>query len=238
MEEITKWMNGHKKVPKCVAVYDRLFKLINDGVFDMDGKLPTEPALAELMGVSRMTLRQALMLLKEDGIIESIHAKGNFIVKEFRDRRRGLEVMQNPIYSLLKEKYKISKTEIEYTIVEMSDFGRSLFKNGSDKLIYIDRWYKSGNKVLAYTLSILDDESKLNSLSEYLEREIYDRPNLSRIKILTTNMGNIVSTKYKLSKKEDFYLVEEKIIANTGKTLVFNKHYIAIDYANIVLNRR
>jgi len=59
LEEIREAIKGSKKLPKCVAVYDKLFKLIKDGEFDEAGKLPTEPELAKIMEVSRMTLRQA-----------------------------------------------------------------------------------------------------------------------------------------------------------------------------------
>ena len=67
-----------EKKPLYIAVYDKLFKLITDGTFPPQSKLPTEPELAKKLGVSRMTLRQALALLQDDGLVNSIHGKGNF----------------------------------------------------------------------------------------------------------------------------------------------------------------
>ena len=66
------YINGNKKIPRCVAVYDKLYEMIKEGEFSHEERLPTEPELAKIMGVSRMTLRQALSLLQEDGIIKTV----------------------------------------------------------------------------------------------------------------------------------------------------------------------
>ena len=49
---------------KHVRVYDRLYRLIQEGVYPPGSQLPSEPDLAAQMGVSRMTLRRALSLLR------------------------------------------------------------------------------------------------------------------------------------------------------------------------------
>ena len=81
MEKKEQYINGNKKIPRCVAVYDKLYEMIKEGEFSHESRLPSEPDLAKLMGVSRMTLRQALSLLQEDGIIKNIRGKGNFIMQ-------------------------------------------------------------------------------------------------------------------------------------------------------------
>lgn len=74
-----------------VAVYNKLFKLINDGDFPDNSRLPSEPELAKKLGVSRTTLRQALSLLQDDGLIKNIRGKGNYILKEKPIKNSGLE---------------------------------------------------------------------------------------------------------------------------------------------------
>mgnify|MGYP003517847627 CR=1 FL=1 len=58
-----------------VKVYNKLFKMINEGTFPKGSRLPSEPNLAKSLGVSRTTLRQALSLLKDDGLIKIYTAK-------------------------------------------------------------------------------------------------------------------------------------------------------------------
>ena len=80
-----------------VSVYDTLFKMINEGTFPEGSRLPSEPDLAKLIGVSRTTLRQSLALLQDDGIVKNIQGKGNFIIKTTPTRSNGLESLSHPI---------------------------------------------------------------------------------------------------------------------------------------------
>ncbi len=55
--------------PLAVQVYDRLYDALSQGG-DLSEALPTEEELTRQLGVSRTTVRQALALLEEDGVIE------------------------------------------------------------------------------------------------------------------------------------------------------------------------
>ncbi len=80
-------INIRKKVkePKYVTIYNILFKMITQGEFAKNDRLPSEPDLARDLGVSRSTLRQALTLLQDDGLIKIIRGKGNFITNDDYD---------------------------------------------------------------------------------------------------------------------------------------------------------
>ncbi|WP_343699011.1 GntR family transcriptional regulator [Caulobacter sp.] len=58
-----------KPVKRYAAVAKRLAEEIAAGVYPVGGNLPNEPALAESLGVSRTTLRAALVELQELGIV-------------------------------------------------------------------------------------------------------------------------------------------------------------------------
>ncbi len=40
-ERIDEFINGNKKLPRCVAVYDKLFAMIKEGEFSQETKLPS-----------------------------------------------------------------------------------------------------------------------------------------------------------------------------------------------------
>lgn len=65
-------------------VADQLFAMIAEGAFEPGTRLPTEPDLAALTGVSRMTLREAVRLLQAKGIVSVEHGRGTF-VRRMRD---------------------------------------------------------------------------------------------------------------------------------------------------------
>ena len=91
---------------KHVRVYDQLYRMIQEGVYPPGTQLPSEPELASRMGVSRMTLRRALSLLIDDGLVKNIRGKGNFIrcQESLSDPdRHGLETLGNPVYFCCKD---------------------------------------------------------------------------------------------------------------------------------------
>ena len=67
--------------PLPLVVRHRIASLIEEGSFPPGDRLPVEPVLAEQLGVSRGTLREALRLLQEDGYIERRVGVGTFVRK-------------------------------------------------------------------------------------------------------------------------------------------------------------
>jgi GntR family transcriptional regulator len=66
-------------VPKYVRIRDQLMEhILSSGLMRGD-KLPSEADLVQRFVVSRVTVRQALEMLRADGIIESRHGKGWFL---------------------------------------------------------------------------------------------------------------------------------------------------------------
>ena len=62
-----------------LLVVDRLKKDIENEVFKEKEKLPSEFELSRQLGVSRATLREALRVLEEDGIVVRRHGVGTFV---------------------------------------------------------------------------------------------------------------------------------------------------------------
>jgi GntR family transcriptional regulator len=62
-----------------LEVIEVLTKGIQEGKYPPGTKLPSEEQLAREMGISRVTLREALRALSEDGILARRHGSGTFI---------------------------------------------------------------------------------------------------------------------------------------------------------------
>ena len=245
LEEIRKAIKGSKKLPKCVAVYDRLFKLIKDGEFDESGKLPTEPELAKMMEVSRMTLRQALALLQEDGIIKNYHGKGNFITQPQSCYAKGLETLQHPIYSALD--VEVDEVEIEFRIEPPSDYTAKVLGRKSPVVVFVDRWYKSKGEGVAYTLSFIPietiteeniDLADKNSLLKFLEETSYQKAKHSTLNINFSVAGNFTSMKYTIAKNSKSWLLDEGVYIKSEYPLVHHKHYLPMENSHISIERK
>jgi GntR family transcriptional regulator len=65
--------------PLSVQIRDRLEEAIRDNALPAGAQLPSEHVLAERLSIGRSTLREALRLLEQEGVIDVRHGKGRFV---------------------------------------------------------------------------------------------------------------------------------------------------------------
>ena len=73
-------ITGRNQLPLRIAVYDKIAKAIRTGELAPSQLLPTEAELGSAFQVSRTVMREALILLEEDGLIRTQRGIGRFIV--------------------------------------------------------------------------------------------------------------------------------------------------------------
>lgn len=229
-----------------VRVYEQLLKMMLDGTFPGDSWLPSEPKLAAMLGVSRMTLRQALELLREDGLIQKHQGKGNYVMMQGAKPHRSLDQFGHPVYQCCD--VAIDNVETEFRIEVPNEQNIELFQRDSAVMIAVDRWYRSGGVIIAYTLTLIPVESlapldlKLNQPSTILptlESAIYARAERSRLTVTSTAVGNFISGKYVMSPSKEVMLIREDIfLPDDAAPAVCNKHYIQKDHCHIEINPR
>jgi GntR family transcriptional regulator len=65
--------------PVYKQIADQLRAAIATGALQPGEQVPSEHELVEAYGVARGTARQAIMLLRNEGLIEAIHCLGSFV---------------------------------------------------------------------------------------------------------------------------------------------------------------
>ncbi len=70
----------YKKIREYVA--SQIMEAIRNGEFKVGDKLPSEQAMAESIGVSRPSIREALGALRIVGIIETVNGVGTVVKKD------------------------------------------------------------------------------------------------------------------------------------------------------------
>ncbi|MDB9316571.1 MULTISPECIES: phosphonate metabolism transcriptional regulator PhnF [Cyanophyceae] len=66
-------------MPIYIQIADQLRQNIHQGVYQIGEQLPTETKLAEQFAVNRHTLRQAIALLKNEGLLRIDRGRGTFV---------------------------------------------------------------------------------------------------------------------------------------------------------------
>lgn len=228
-----------------IKVYDELFHNIKEGKYPKGSQLPSEPELAKQMNVSRMTLRQSLALLQEDGIVRNIRGKGNFILNNKSNWIQGIETIAHPVYNCIHE--TIDEVEMEYTIEVPNEYAISVLQKETPSVVIVDRWYKVKGEVIAYSLSFLPveifakfkiDMKHHNEVKQFLETTLYQSCNHSKIKVRYSEAGNFNSAKYQISKSKKFFLLEEALYYKDQIPCMHNKHYLPMELATIEVSAK
>ncbi len=106
--------------PLRVAVYSRISQGIRSGTLLAGELLPRETELGVALGVSRTVVREALMLLEEDGLIVTKRGIGRFVSDALP--HEGADGFQ-PLESLLAEPgVELTVELLEFTLQETTDF--------------------------------------------------------------------------------------------------------------------
>ncbi|WP_088070141.1 GntR family transcriptional regulator [Gottfriedia luciferensis] len=235
-----------KKSPLYVEVFEKLFKLINEGVYPIGSKLPSEPELSKMMNVSRMTLRQALGLLKEEGYIETIHGQGNYIKQNVNVKGVGLEKIDNTVFQCCTETIDDIDAYFEISFSDDYDYIKKIFNRDSAVMIRFNRWYKSKNKIVAHAFTMFPSETaslyqmNLNdeqNVLKILEEDIYHLIHSSTIEIKFTETV-LPSSHHELHSNNNlFVLLIENLCDSMGNVVLKNKIYIPVELSSIKINR-
>ena len=65
-----------------IQIHDEIKQQIETGMYEVGQRLPSERVMSEQFGVSRMTLRQAVTSLVEEGILTRYVGSGTFVASD------------------------------------------------------------------------------------------------------------------------------------------------------------
>lgn len=225
-----------EKAARYAGVYNKILQMIQNGMYPEGSKLQSEPILAEQMNVSRSTLRQALALLQEDGIIEARRGVGNFVRKTIDINATGLEKMDNPLYKSCRE--EIDHTRIEILPGISTEYTERIFKRKMPLVLAVHRYYESEGVVKAYCFSHLAtdcpylNETDLNdeaAFLKFLETEIYQYAHSRKCEVKVVRKTDNLKDKRIENAEGLFQMIREKILDSNGDVIAVSKYYIPIE---------
>lgn len=234
-----------KSTPKFVGVYTRILQMIQEGVYAEGSKIPSEPELAKKMGVSRMTLRQALALLQEDGVIETIHGQGNFVKKTPKDRKDGFEKCGNPIYKSINR--DIDRVDTQYRLDVSDHYTNMVFQRETAVFIGVKRTYYIKDECVGFSFSYIpSDIEELQTvnlgeekvLDEFLDQTIYEKSHMVHMTIQTISAMKEFKEEAPFEGEHKYtYLIKESIVNAAGEILVYTKYSLPLEIAEIEINQ-
>lgn len=236
---------SNKKAARYAIAYNKILAMIRDGLYPEGSKLPTEPLLAEQLGISRSTLRQALALLQEDGILEARKGIGNFVRKTLDEDNVGLERMENPFYKCCMD--EIDQVDISMEIEASTEHTERIFQRRTSVVLAIYRYYKMEGAVKGSCFShVATDFEYMNAIDlnnhqevlDFLENKIYEVGLSSMLEIRVVQATENIREANKGNPSQYYQLIAETIVDNSGKIIAYNKYYIPIERARFKVFRK
>ena len=100
---------ARKSVPNYVKIHDALKDEVEKGIWKIGQRLPSERDLAERFTVSRMTARQAVTALVDEGILDRRVGSGTYVAsRRVREKMRGT----TSFTEIISSQGKVPSTEV------------------------------------------------------------------------------------------------------------------------------
>lgn len=119
--------------PIRIAVYSRLASGIRSGILPAGTLLPRESDLADMLNVSRTPVREALILLEEDGLITTRRGVGRFVAETLPNI--GLETIR-PLEQILADSGTVDVLPIRFSADPATEFVADHLRINVDETVW------------------------------------------------------------------------------------------------------
>jgi len=232
-----------------IQTREHLLRLIKDGIYEPGEQLPSEADLAAQLGISRPTLREALLNLEQEDIIVRKHGVGTFVAPGYGHRlESGLERLESVLVLAARQGMQAGFDDLQVR-EEPADpeLAGKLQATPGTLLTSVRRVIVVDGVPVAYMLdvaptSILSaadvDETFRGSVLDLL-RQKQDLQTFQAVAdIVALNAGAFLAEKLKIEMGQAVLLLEETLFDKEGTTIEFSRNYFVPDFFRFHVVRR
>jgi GntR family transcriptional regulator len=213
-----------------------LLSLVENGTYQPGEQLPSEADLAAQLGISRPTLREALMNLEQEGILIRKHGVGTFVAPGYDHRlESGLERLESVLELAARQglRVKVDDLNVDQEPAD-AEMAEKLQVEPGALLTSIHRAIVVDGRPAAYMLDVIPsatlapadldetfDGSVLDLLKQKLDLSIFQ----AVANIVATNAGSFLSRKLEVKPQQALLLLEETLFDDEGSVVEFSRNY-------------
>lgn len=226
-----------------------LFGLIQDGKYQPGEQLPSEKELAAQLGISRPTLREALLNLEQDGLVVRRHGVGTFVAPGYQPQlESGLERLESILDLAARHQFAVQidalEVQREPASAELAD---RLHVPLGTPLTSVRRVIAFDGKPMAYMadyvpISVLAPDDIDHRFTGSVLDLLRQKPNLhisqAMANIVAINADRFLSRKLAVKPRQALLLLEETLFDLQGTAVEFSRNYFVPDYFQFHVVRR
>lgn len=231
------------KIPIYVPIYNRLYSDIVSGVLSDGEQLPSELVLTQKYGVSRNTLRQALTVLTEDGLISKSQGKGTIVTyrKDLNPVETGKIV--NPMIKYAKQ--GIDAIDISFNFNAPTEVAQNKLSINANEIIMASNIvYYVDSKPVGRTFiqipakhieKINLDLNKEDEVSQMVNTTIYDIAVSAQVTVRVIRAKEEITQFLEVPLEEPILYLEEILFNKEGESIARCKFYMIPDRYEMTL---
>jgi len=226
-----------------------LLALIEGGTYPPGEQLPSEKSLAAQLGISRPTLREALHILEQDGVVIRRHGVGTFVTEGYNHRlESGLERLESMLELSARQGLTMQCSGLEvYEEPASPRLAEKLGVSPGAPLLRIARALGTEGQTVAYMidyaptthLSTEDvDETFSGSVLDLLRRKQDLEVLQAQADITALSADSALASKLCIRKGQSVLLMEELLFDQHGQVVEFSRNYFVPEHFRFRVVRR
>lgn len=194
---------------------EAILQYIEELDVEKDNKLPREEELARMLGVSRITVRQALNDLAAEGIVFRRQGRGTFVNRDSLNIKVTLSPCMELTQMIRNSGYTPSVRLLNISRIQRDEkICAALKMEEDDRLVVAEKLFLADGKICAFCrdyfgISLIGGEEAFEAFSRYedsIYKYIYDlsgqKAEWDKIEISTVNPSDIKGLKKYVTLKE------------------------------------
>lgn len=219
-----------------IPIYHQVFIHIRNRILCFEwaegSKLPTENELADIYGVSRVSIRQALDTLESEGLIKRIRGSGAYVQKLPQPLIHDFSLPSTLCAKLGQHGISLDATMLELSVLPMVPHINSILKLKYDQqLVHMKRLFLYDKQAIAINESwisheLIPDMAEKGLIDNHLSITLARRYSLSPISIQNT----IEAGRLNITELEQLNVAYETPII-TVSSISFLPHDVPLEYS-------
>ena len=237
------------RVPLSTQTQQYLLDLIEHGTYEPGEQLPSEKELSVQLGISRSTLREALLNLEQEGVVIRRHGVGTFVAPGYEQRlESGLERLESVLELAERQGLQVQIEGLEVQQIAAS-------ANLCEKL-----QVPPGTEITSVRRAILVDETPVAYMVDFVlssilpPAEVDETFNGSVLDLLrgkqlaeivqvvahivAVTADRTMSERLKVRRGQPLLLMEETVFTDAGEVVECSRNYFVPDHFQFHVVRR
>lgn len=236
-----------RALPLRYQIKDFILDLLRRDQYQPGDKIPTESELAEMLDVSRATLREGLHLLEEDRVIRAKHGSGRYLLSMPEDLEFEITRLQSVTEMLLGFEIDVSTKVIDVVYLPADEeIAWHLQIPKGTTVIAIERARYAKDKPIIYSIDILEKDK----IGDHWTKKDFEG---SLLKILEEKFGlfldysvatikavigkEVIPPEIEINPNVPWIVLIQTNFSRTGDPIIFSKDYHRADDVSFKVKR-